>query len=78
MTPHCKVYFKHFGYTIADFIPCELCNSKSVDLHHIHGRGKGRDVIENIIALCRSCHNLAHSILPKETVQHFHDQFLNK
>jgi len=81
MTPHCKVYFKHFKLTEADFIPCEVCSDKSVDLHHIQGRGKGKDVIENIMALCRDCHHRAHfgtKVLTKTVLQTIHNNFLNK
>jgi len=50
----------HFGYDTSDFIPCEVCGSQAVDIHHIHPRGMGgsklRDNIENIMALCRTCH----------------------
>ena len=51
----------YFGYTIADFIPCESCGAKAVDIHHIKSRGMGgskvMDCIENLMALCRHCHN---------------------
>jgi hypothetical protein len=77
MTPHCKIYFKHFHLTIADFVPCEVCKSKAVDIHHIHGRGKGKDVIENLMALCREHHNQAHGeILKKDQLQNIHNIYL--
>ena len=45
-----------------DFIPCELCGAKGVDIHHIDCRGMGgskeKDTIENLMALCRKCHIL--------------------
>lgn len=48
------------GYDIHDFIPCEVCDSKATDIHHIDARGMGgskeKDVIENLMALCRKCH----------------------
>jgi 5-methylcytosine-specific restriction endonuclease McrA len=57
---HTKVYLEHFDYTIDDFIPCEICGGKAVDIHHIDCRGMGgskaKDKIENLMALCRSCH----------------------
>jgi 5-methylcytosine-specific restriction endonuclease McrA len=59
MKNHTKVYFKHFGYDVSDFIPCEICNAKAVDIHHINARGMGgseKDDINNLMALCRSCH----------------------
>ena len=42
MKIHTKIYLKHFGYTIADFIPCEICSSKSVDIHHLIFKKDGR------------------------------------
>lgn len=59
MKPHTKLYLKQFGYTEADFIPCEVCGRKAVDIHHIEARGMGgtkRDVINNLMAVCRECH----------------------
>lgn len=48
------------GYDITDFIPCEICGKKAVDIHHISSRGMGgskeKDTIENLMALCRVCH----------------------
>ena len=61
MKKHTKVYMDFFDYGIDDFIPCEVCGSKAVDVHHIEGRGKNKDVIENLVGLCRECHNTAHS-----------------
>jgi len=60
MKKHTKKYLYHFGYTDTDFIPCEVCHSKAVDIHHIEARGMGgsklKDNIENLQALCRQCH----------------------
>ena len=60
MKKHIKVYLDYFGYGIDDFIACEVCGQKAVDIHHIEARGMGgtkkADVIENLQALCRSCH----------------------
>lgn len=51
---------QHFGYVLDDFIPCEVCGSRAVDIHHIHRRGIGgnpnADRIDNLMAVCRSCH----------------------
>jgi len=82
MLPHVKNYFNHFSYGIDDIILCEVCDSKSVDLHHIERRRKGSkklDEVENIIALCRDCHNKAHSgKLNKELLRVFHFITLKK
>lgn len=62
MKPHTKIYFDYFGFTTADFIACEICGNKAVDIHHIDARGMGgnpsksKDVIENLQAVCRKCH----------------------
>jgi hypothetical protein len=57
---HTKVYLSHFKYDECDFIPCEVCHSKAVDIHHIINRGMGAteqlNIIENLMALCRKCH----------------------
>ena len=62
MKPYTKTYMKHFGYSIGDFIPCEVCGSQAVDINHIDARGMGgnptgsKDAIENLMAVCRKCH----------------------
>jgi ribosome-binding protein aMBF1 (putative translation factor) len=60
MKPHTKLYLTAFGYTVADFIACEVCGDKAVDIHHIESRGMGgtktKDTIQNLMAVCRSCH----------------------
>lgn len=61
MKKHTKVYMEYFGYDISDFIPCEICGKQAVDIHHISARGMGgsksKDFIENLMALCRKCHD---------------------
>ena len=80
MTPHCKIYFKHFGYGIDDVVPCEICGKRAVDIHHIDGRGKDKNVIGNLMALCRDHHNAAHGIgktyLHKDVMQVIHNKYL--
>jgi 5-methylcytosine-specific restriction endonuclease McrA len=60
MKKHVKVYMDHFGYVGDDFIPCEVCGARAVDIHHIDCRGMGssktKDTIENLMAVCRECH----------------------
>lgn len=60
MKKHTKIYLEYFNYGIEDFIPCEICRNRAVDIHHIDARGMGgsdKDVIENLMAVCRKCHN---------------------
>ena len=81
MKPHTKIYMRHFGYGIDDFIPCEICGAKAVDVHHIDNKGMGgsktKDYIENLIALCRKCHDRAHDeTIHKDVLQARHEQFM--
>lgn len=59
MKKHTKIYLEAYGFDISDFIPCEICEAKAVDIHHIEARGMGgtkKDSINNLMALCRECH----------------------
>ena len=60
MKNHTKIYLKFFGFSTDEFIPCEVCQSRAVDIHHIECRGMGsskeKDTIENLMAVCRECH----------------------
>lgn len=76
MTKHCKVYFDYFGYGIDSYVPCEMCGKRAVDIHHVNGRGKNRDVISNLMALCRDHHRRAHTDINKAVMQARHDEFL--
>jgi len=53
----------HHGYGEQSYIPCECCTSPAVDVHHLIPRGMGgsktKDHIENLMGLCRKCHNKA-------------------
>ena len=61
MQKYTKVYLIFFGYDTSDFIPCEICGCEANDIHHINARGMGgsklKDFIENLMALCRACHD---------------------
>ena len=65
MKKHVKLYLDITGYDVGDVILCEIptCRGVAVDIHHIEPRGIGgdpsKDVIENLIALCRECHDKA-------------------
>lgn len=60
MKKHTQVYLDYFGFDETDFIACEICGQKAVDIHHIECRGMGgsktKDNIENLQAVCRKCH----------------------
>ena len=74
MKKYVKIYMDFHDYCKDDFIPCEACGTTAVDIHHISGRGIGGDPrghknqIENLIALCRSCH------IKAETNKEFNQQ----
>lgn len=57
MKKHTKIYLEFNDEPI-----CELCGKLAVDIHHIDARGMGgtinKDVLENLMALCRKCHLL--------------------
>jgi hypothetical protein len=63
MKKHTKIYFQAMGISPVEFVPCEVCGSRAVAVHLIRPRGMGgsktRDVIENLMALCHSCHHEA-------------------
>ena len=68
MKKHTKVYMDFFDidYDVAsgyyDYIKCEMCDNTAVDIHHIKFKSQGgKDNIDNLIALCRDCHEKAHS-----------------
>jgi len=76
-----KKYLTYFGYTTADFIPCEVCGARSVDVHHIEPKGMGgsktKDFIGNLIALDRDCHNKAHANeITKDQLKKIHNEQL--
>ena len=56
-----------FDYGEQDFVMCEMCQQdRAVDIHHLtkqskFGNKKEKDYIENLMGLCRDCHNKAES-----------------
>ena len=78
MKPYTQTYINFFGYTIADFIPCECCGGKAVDIHHIEARSKRKDLLNDIInlmALCRLCHiKYGDKIAFKDFLQEIHNK----
>ena len=65
MKKYKKVYIDYFGYDETDFISCEICHTTAIEIHHLTPKGMGgsktKDYIENLIAVCRGCHNKCHS-----------------
>jgi len=85
MKKHTKIYLDYFGYSKEDFIHCEICEARAVDIHHIDARGMGgdpkgdKDVIENLMAVCRNCHNeYGDKIQHKELLKKIHTKKIRK
>lgn len=61
MKAYTKLYLSAMGYDEGDFVPCECCGKRAESTHHIKCRGAGgskdKDTIENLMAMCMSCHN---------------------
>jgi thymidine kinase len=76
MTSHAKIYMRYFDYVVQSEIMCECCQRPANDIHHITGRGEGKDIISNLMALCRKCHDRAHSNVTKSEMQMIHNYFL--
>jgi 5-methylcytosine-specific restriction endonuclease McrA len=88
MQKHTANYFKYFSIGMEDTIFCEVCgmggrvDRGGFDLHHIVPRSQGGgDEVENIILLCRKCHNAAHGLektyLHKDVLKAIHNEKLN-
>ena len=58
---HKKVYMKCLNIGPEDIVLCEVCGAVAVDIHHIEFRSQGgTNYIQNLIALCRNDHDIAH------------------
>ncbi len=67
MKNHINV-FRNFWWddlTLSQTEQCSMCGSWGADVHHISNKGSGgskcKDYIENLICLCRKCHDKCHS-----------------
>ncbi len=82
MQRHKKNYLKHLWYP--EYINCEVCWNIAVDVHHIvlrshfwKNKKEEQDNIENLIGLCRICHEKAHKYeYTKEFLQEIHKKML--
>jgi len=62
MKKHTKIYTQYFNIGEQDVPMCEWCNKRqAVDINHIEprrmGGSKTKDYIENLVGMCRECHN---------------------
>lgn len=78
MRKHIEIYTRYFG--LEDFYQCEVCQSRANQIHHIKYKSRGgKDVIENLMALCMDCHNKAHQEILKELeLQKIHNEYLER
>lgn len=61
MKKHIKNYLKGSDGIVEDVFICENCAAVAVDIHHItYKSAGGSDNYDNLIALCRDCHDEAH------------------
>ena len=82
MKPYVKLYLDYHKLH-GEFIPCMVCQSTSNEIHHVEPKGMGgtagKDVIENLIALCRNCHEKAHkSIISKDYLKNIINRHLHE
>lgn len=62
MQKHIRNYMRHFGYGEQDCVLCEACGGRACDVHHVVYRSHGgSDEVENLVGLCRACHDKAHA-----------------
>lgn len=85
MQKHTKIYLDYFP-SHTGYYACEVCSQKATEIHHIKRRSEfgsktksEQDKIENLIALCRDCHQKAHAnILTKEQLTEVHHKKMKK
>lgn len=67
MQKHIKNFRNHYQIAELEVVMCQHCNKRqAADIHHIIFKSQGgSDEIENLIALCRECHDKAHGKLKK-------------
>jgi len=62
MQQHTKKYLNYFGYSSADWIPCENCGKTATSIHHLQFKShQGGNDPANCMALCFACHHKAHN-----------------
>jgi len=73
----------YFNLGEQDVWYCEGCMQQfrinnGLEIHHIHGRGKNKDIIENLMSLCVKHHKMATlSQITPEEFQIIHRYFMN-
>ncbi len=75
----------YFDLGMQDVCQCEGCmregriDNGGFDIHHVNGRGKDKDVIQNLMLLCRRCHDRVHfgeEKITKTELQYIHNNVM--
>jgi ferredoxin len=65
MKKHTRIWMAGMRYDKGSIPLCEVCGAVATDVHHVRLRGMGGaknlDYFENLLGLCRSCHQACHS-----------------
>ena len=59
MQQYTKTYMDSLGFDESDFIPCQICEQRSTEIHHVISRKRDKKLIndiQNLFAICRTCH----------------------
>lgn len=79
MEKHTKVYLEFFDYQVPEDAICEVTGEPAQDVHHIYGRGPGKDTIENLMGLSRRIHRDIHegrSPYTRRELSEIHQEFM--
>jgi len=68
MPIHKTVYMREMGCGEDDVLVCETpnlvnsdCTHVASEIHHVKFRSAGgKDILENLVAICKNCHDKAH------------------
>ena len=82
MQRHTKIYLQAAGIKPGEYITCEWCGCPATDIHHIQRRGMGgsktADRPENLMALCRSCHErMGDKVEYKDSLRDRHQEVMS-
>ena len=84
MKAYTRVYMQFFGYTTADWMPCEIpgCGQRAVDVCHIRAKSTRDDLrndITNLMGKCREHHTeYGDKVQHRAFLQKAHNAFMKK
>jgi hypothetical protein len=71
MQKHKRIYLEYFSYGEQDMVPSEYSGLRAEHIHHLTGRGEGKDEIWNLMALTGEEHDRIHRPQPWQNGQAF-------